>query len=412
MQNKQGKVDYKVLYAQAVYGVEEKKAVLESLENPWLAAGPKVAEFEQKIADLFGHQYGIATNSGSSANLLAFEMLDLPPGSEVITPACTFSTVVSSLLQNNLVPVFVDSVIGRYVMDEDLVEQAITPKTKAIMAPHLIGGVADLKKLREICDTYHLALVDDSCDTLGVKINNRPSGYYSDISTTSFYGSHIITAMGFGGMVCLSDRVKHTRGILLKDWGRLNADGEGFEERFGYQIDGIPYDSKFLYGEFGYNLKMNEAAAAFGLEQLKRLPGFIKQRNENFLTMLNYFRLHNDWFHLPKVLDGHATLGTKARTNWLAFPLTIKKGAPFARFQLLKYLEDHGIQTRVLFAGNITRHPAYRTSPDKFRIASELKNADLIMENGLLLGCHQGMDGKQVEYVLEVVGEFLKNVAK
>lgn len=399
MKNKKGKVNYKVLYAQAVYGDAEKQAVLKSLDNPWLAAGPNVAKFERKIADLFGHQYGIATNSGSSANLLAFEVLDLPEGSEVITPACTFSTVVSTILQNNLKPVFIDSVVGKYTMDESLVEQAITPKTKAIMAPHLIGGVADLRKLRSIADTYHLALIDDSCDTIGVTIDGNPTGHYSDVSTTSFYGSHIITAMGFGGMLCLSDRVKHTRGILLKDWGRINADEESFEDRFSYNIDGIPYDSKFLYGEFGYNLKMNEAAAVFGLAQLDRLPGFVRTKDEVFNKLLAFFKNYEEWFHLPELIDG-------AKTSWLAFPLTIKDDAPFDRMDFLSWLENLGIQTRVLFSGNITRHPAYRQSPDKFRIASDLKNADLIMKSGLLLGCHQGMDDEQVDYMINSCKDF------
>lgn len=402
MKSSVGKVKYEYLYAQADYGKEEKEAVLNSLENPWLAAGPLVAEFEDKISGLFGHLHGIATNSGSSANLLALEMMDLPKGGEVITPACTFSTVVSSILQNNLVPVFVDSMVGRYTINEDLIEPAITPRTVAIMAPHLIGGVVNLPKIREIADTYHLAVIDDSCDTLGITIDGQRTGYYSDASTTSFYGSHIITAMGYGGMVCVTDRNKYRRGITFKDWGRVGGDADDFESRFNYKIDGIPYDCKFLYSEFGYNLKMNEGAAAFGLEQLKKLDEFVSRRKTVFSELYNFFMKYNRYFYLPSLIE-------KAQTSWLAFPLTIKKDkANFTRKDFLGFLEGRGIQTRVLFSGNITRHPAYRRSPEIFRIASDLTNADLIMENGLLLGAHQQVSPTQLRLLFEAVEAFFK----
>lgn len=401
MRNKIGKVDYKYLYAEADYGDEEKRAVAESLENPWLAAGPKVKEFEEAIASLFGHIHGIATNSGSSANLLALEMFDFPEGGEVITPACTFSTTVSSILQNGLVPVFVDSVIGRYVMDEDLVEQAITPKTVAILVPHLIGGVADLPRLRQICDTYHLRLIEDSCDTIGIRINDKPSGEYADASTTSFYGSHIITAMGYGGMLMTSDITAFKRATTFKDWGRIGGDSDNFEERFNYQIDGIPYDVKFLYSEFGYNLKMNEGAATFGLEQLKKLSDFQKRRSVAFENLLDLFRGFENFFYLPKLIDN-------VETSWLAFPLTLRKDAPFERKDFLGHLEAHGIQTRVLFSGNITRHPAYRRSPEIFRVASELTYADRIMEGGLLLGAHQKVGFNDLAYLGDVAKDFLR----
>jgi CDP-6-deoxy-D-xylo-4-hexulose-3-dehydrase len=398
MKNKIGSVQYKYLYAQADYGDEEKAAVMESLENPWLAAGPKVQEFENEVTSLFGHNYGVATNSGSSANLLALESLDLPQGSEVITPACTFSTVVSSILQNNLVPVFIDSLVGRYTINEKLVEQAITPRTKAIMAPHLIGGVVDLIKLREVANAYNLYLVDDSCDTLGIRINGQPTGFYSDVSTTSFYGSHIITACGFGGMVSVSDRNLYRRLTTFKDWGRVGGDGDNFEERFNYEIDGIPYDGKFLYSEFGYNLKMNESAAAFGLEQLKKLPSFISKRQTVFNKLYIFFSNYSDYFILPELLPN-------TETSWLAFPLTIK-GKRFTRKQFLSYLEHRGIQTRVLFSGNITRHPAYRRSPDNFKIASDLDQADIIMEKSFLLGAHQQVTDNQLDLLFESVKDF------
>lgn len=398
IQSSEEVVEKKVLYAQAVFGDEEKQAVLKSMDNGWLASGPLVKEFEGKIAALFGKKYGIAVNSGSSANLVALAALKLPEGSQVITPACTFATTVSTILINRLEPVFIDSIIGRYTINEELVEKAITNNTRAILVPQLIGGVCDMVKLKELASKYNLYLIDDSCDTLAPKLHGKTVASYADITTTSFYGSHIITAMGMGGMVITDNEEIYQRVNVFRNWGRLGDDKEAFEKRFNFEIDNIPYDGKFLYGELGYNLKMNEGAAAFGMEQLKKLPEFAKRRQENFDGLLNYFSKHSDYFHLPYLLEG-------AQTNWLAFALTIKKEAPFTRYEILKHLESKGIQTRVLFSGNITRHPLYR---ERFLSkVGELTNADEIMAAGFLIGCHQGMGPKEVKYVTEAVEEFL-----
>lgn len=398
IKNNQEVIDKRILYAEAVYGIEEKRAVLKSMENGWLAAGPLVKEFEGKIAKLFGKKYGIAVNSGSSANLLALHALKLPAGSEIITPACTFSTTVSTIVFNKLIPVFIDTVIGRYTINEELVEKAISKKTKAILAPHLVGGVCNIKKLRQICNKYKLKLIDDSCDTLSPKINGKPVAQFADITTTSFYGSHIITALGYGGMLITDDPTIRDTVITLKDWGRVGNDKEAFDKRFNFEIDGIPYDSKFIYNELGFNFKMNESAAAFGLIQLKRLSKFLKRRSKNFNRMKDFFSKFNKWFYLPEIFPG-------AETNWLAFPLTVKKQAPFKRYDFLRFLESRGIQTRVLFSGNITRHPSYKKI--KYRIASSLDNADEIMSAGLLLGCHHGLNDKDIIYVLNKANEFL-----
>lgn len=389
----------KILYAQAVFGEEEKQAVMRSMDNRWLASGPLVKEFEEKVAKLFGKKFGIAVNSGSSANLIAIQSLHLPKGAEVITPACTFSTTVSSIIHNNLVPVFIDSVIGRYTIDEDLIEKAITKKTKIIMVPQLIGGVCDMPRLREIANRHKLILIDDSCDTFAPYFNSKTAASYSDLTTTSFYGSHIITALGLGGMVLTDDEKLKDRMLTLRDWGRVGNDKEEFEKRFNFSIDGIPYDAKFLYSELGYNLKMNEAAAAFGLIQLKRLDGFLKKRTYNFKKLKKFFSKYEKWFHLPYLLEG-------AKTNWLAFPLTVRKDAPFTRYDFLKHLESNGIQTRVLFSGNITRHPVYKNI--KLRISGSLKNADTIMAYSLLLGCHQALTDKDIEYIGSASEEFFK----
>lgn len=402
LKSNQETISKKILYAEAVFGEEEKQAVMRSMKNKWLASGPLVKEFEEKVAKLFGKKYGIAVNSGSSANLLAIQSLHLPKGAEVITPACTFSTTVSSIVHNNLVPVFIDTVIGRYTINENLVEKAITKKTKIIFVPQLVGGVCDMARLRKIARKYNLILIDDSCDTLAPYFNKKTAASYSDLTTTSFYGSHIITALGFGGMVLVDDEKLRDIIYTLRDWGRVGNDKEAFENRFNFSIGEIPYDAKFLYSELGYNLKMNEAAAAFGLVQLKRLDGFLKKRTHNFKKLKQFFSKYEKWFHLPYLLEG-------AETNWLAFPLTVRKDAPFTRYDFLKHLESKGIQTRVLFSGNIVRHPVYKDI--KFKVSGSLKNADTIMASSLLLGCHQALTDSDIQYVQQASEEFFKKHA-
>lgn len=390
----------KVTYAKAVYGKEEKRAVMKSLDNGWLASGPLVAEFERKIAAGFGKKYGVAVNSGSSANLLAIKALNLPKGGEVITPACTFATTVSEIINNNLVPVFVDSVIGRYTINESLIEPAITDKTVAILVPQLIGGICDMKYIRKLARKYKLKVIDDSCDTLFPTLHGKSVASYADVTTTSFYGSHIITACGMGGMIVTDSKEIRDRAICSRDWGRVGNDAEEFGKRFDFKIDNIPYDAKFLYSEFGYNLKMNEAAAAFGLEQLKKLPKFLKIRRDNIKALSKTFGKYKDFFVLPQLLDG-------AETNWLAYPLTIKRSAPFTRYELLKHLDANGIQVRVLFSGNITRHPLYQKNTDMWRAVGALDQADYIMANSFLIGCHHGMGMKETDHVAHVVFKFL-----
>lgn len=413
----QGSVKKKVLYAKAVYGKEEINAVVKSLENGWLASGVLVKEFEKEVAKRFGKKYGIAVNSGSSATLLAVKAIKDHHrtyfNNKVITPACTFSTTVSAIVLNGLLPCFVDVEVGKYVIDVDKVERIFIDtlgkgfKAKkdqhsitAILVPQLIGGVCDMVRLRELADKYETYIIDDSCDTFAPTLHGRTTASYADISCTSFYGSHIITAMGIGGMIMTDREDIRDKVITLRDWGRIGNDQEDFEKRFDFTVDGIPYDQKFLYSEYGYNLKMNEASAAFGLEQLKKLPQFLKIRKENFDLLYYYFQLWQDYFYLPQLISG-------AETNWLAFPLTIKRSAPFNRYDLLKYLESKGIQTRVLFSGNITRHPKYRV--ENFYRRDDYPISDLIMERGFLLGCHHGMGKEEVEYIINTIKVFIKS---
>ncbi len=394
-----GVIEKRVLYAQAVFGREEVNAVVKSLENGWLASGPLVKKFEQSVASLFGKKYGIAVNSGSSANLLVISALGAQKGSEIITPACTFSTTVSNIVNCGYKPVFVDSVVGRYTINEDLVEAAINSKTCAIMVPQLIGGICDMPRLYEIAKKHNLVLIDDSCDTLAPTIKGHQVSRYAHVSTTSFYGSHIITACGMGGMIMTNNKEYRDKMVSLRDWGRVGNDAEAFENRFDFEIDGIPYDAKFLYTGFGYNLKMNEVAAAFGLEQLKRLTRFTQKRKKNFEKLYNFFSNYEEHFHLPELIKG-------ATTNWLAFPLTIRKEAPFKRYDLLKHFEKDGIQTRVLFSGNITRHPVYKDNPLTWRQVGELSKSDFIMANGFLIGAHQGMGDREIEIIADSAMRF------
>jgi len=398
IKSNQGLINKKVLYAQAVYGDEEKQAVLKSFNNGWLASGPLVKEFEEKVAKLFGKKYGIAVNSGSSATLLSVKTVvrfnKQRSIKHVITPACTFSTTVSAILNSGIHPLFVDSVIGRYTANEDQIEEIISKREDicAILVPQLIGGIVDMPRLRKLADKYNIYLIDDSCDTFAPMIDGKTVASYSDLTCTSFYGSHIITAMGIGGMIMTDNEKMRDYIIMLRDWGRYGDDREEFKKRFDFKIDDIPYDKKFIYGGYGFNLKLNEASAAFGLEQLKRLDKFLKIRKDNFNSYTEFFKDYEDFFYLPYLIEG-------ANTNWLAYPLTIKS-APFSRYDLLEYLEENGIQTRVLFSGNITRHEAYRG------YLSEFKNADYIMENGFLIGCHQGLEKKDIEYVKKIFINF------
>ena len=405
IQSSLGTIKNKITYAKAVYGKEEKRAVMKSLNNGWLASGPLVAEFERKVAAGFGKKYGVAVNSGSSANLLAIKALNLPKGGEVITPACTFATTVSEIINNNLVPVFVDSVVGRYTINEECINDAITNRTVAILIPQLIGGICDMKFIRKLARLYKLKVIDDSCDTLFPTLHGKSVASYADVTTTSFYGSHIITACGMGGMIVTDSKEIRDRAICGRDWGRVGNDAEEFGKRFDFKIDNIPYDAKFLYSEFGYNLKMNESAAAFGLEQLKKLPKFLKTRKDNFARLNRIFGKHSKYFILPELLEG-------ADTNWLAYPLTLTPEAPFKRYDFLKHLDSNGIQVRVLFSGNITRHPLYQNNTDMWRSVGALNHADYIMANSFLIGCHHGMGKKETDYIAKVLNEFMSKEYK
>ena len=364
------------------YGKQEIKAVVESLEDGWLAGfGPRTVEFEEKIAKEFGKKYGVFVNSGSSACLLALAALDLPKGSEVITPALTFSTTLAPILQLGYKPKFIDSELTTYVPSVEAIINAISSKTKAIMVPNLIGNKPNWFKLKAALlakGREDIIVIEDSADTI-------THTEYTDVSTTSFYASHVITAGGMGGMVMFNDEKHVKRALMYRDWGRIGDNSENMDERFAHDVDGIPYDYKFLYGVLGYNMKCAEANAAFGLVQLERFQEFKDVRRKNIERYLENLK------DVKEIILPNDSI----KPNWLAIPLQTER-----RLELLNFLEDNNIQTRVTFAGNVTRHPAYREYFQPFKVADE------VMAKSFLLGAHHGMNTDDVDYVTDKIKEF------
>lgn len=396
-------------YAQAVYGEEEKKAIRDVYENPKkIVAGPAVKEFEAKIAALFGKTHGVMVNSGSSANLIALEMLGLSQGAEVITPVLTFSTTLAPILQKGLTPVFVDVVPGTYLIDIDQIEAKITSKTRALMIPSLLGNIPDMKRLREIVDKHSLSLIEDSCDTIGSTFDGQPTGVCSDISTTSFYASHIITAAGAGGMACFKDEALARRARVMAYWGRESTlfghyeQSEDIAKRFAGRLDGDVYDAKFIFSEIGYNMQPTEAQGAFGLVQLARLNEFAAIRKKHFSALLSFFKQYEHFFVLP-------VQNIRVQANNLCFPLTIKESAPFTRAEMTKYLEERNIQTRPIFTGNVLRQPAFRSSLQGLSARAAFPVADYVMKHGFVVGCHHGLHDEQITYFMETVREYISS---
>ncbi|OGY63381.1 MAG: hypothetical protein A3B92_01920 [Candidatus Harrisonbacteria bacterium RIFCSPHIGHO2_02_FULL_42_16] len=376
------------------------EAVVQCLKEGWLGMGKYVAEFQDKVAKIFGKQYGVVVNSGSSANYAALKALNLPVGSEVITPACTFATTFSTIVLNNLLPVVADSDLGTYNLDLSKLEAMLSNKTRAVIVPHTLGNLNDMATLSKFCKKHNLYLIEDSCDTIGGQFSGQPTGVWSDITTASFYASHHITAAGGGGIVCINDSELARHVYAYREWGRAaQHDSEELDFRFTAEHTGVHYDKKFTYTHMGHNLKPVEVMFAFGLVQLKKLPEVVETRRKVFESLRNFFKNYEEYFILP---EEHPD----AKVTWLAFPLTIRDGAPFERFELLKFLEDRNIQTRLLFAGNILRHPAYKNVP--CRVVGDLTNADKIMRDSLVIGAHQGMTAEMVDYVKATFEEFLK----
>jgi len=398
--------EHKILvsYAKTVYNQKEIDAVVKCL-NEGTQMGKYAREFEAKIADLFDKRYGLYVNSGSSALYIGMEAMNFPKESEVITPALTFSTTVGCIAKVGLIPAFVDVGYSDYQIDVSKIEEMITDKTIAILVPNLLGNLCQWDKIKEVADKHDLEVIEDSADTLGATLNGKKSGFYSNWSITSFYGSHIINCAGNGGMLCINDDEHLKESKLLRSWGRSSSifdeKSEAIENRFNIDVDGIEYDAKFIFEKIGYNLEGSEIGAAFGLKQLEDLQSNIKIRQKNFQIQTDFFKQYEEFFIPPKETRG-------ANTAWIAYPIIIKEDAPFSRKEFQIHLEKNNIQTRTVFTGNITRQPGYknlemRKSEDGYR------NADNVMRGGVLLACHHGLTDEMVGYMHEIIDSFLKN---
>lgn len=402
--SKNNQAKLRVPYGFSVHGQEEIDAVVEVLKGN-TALGDKTIEFEAKIATLFGKKHGVMVNSGSSANLLAFELLNLPKGSEVITPALTFSTVVAPIVQKGLIPVFVDVDPTTYLVSLDEVKKAITKKTKAMMIPSLMGNIPNMKALADLAKKHKIYFIEDSCDTLGGTFEGNPTGKYSDISITSFYGSHIINGAGGGGMIMVDDTKWEAKLKVLRGWGRQSslygekANSELLKNRFNFKLAGIPYDNKFIFSEIGYNFLPLEVSSAFALAQMKRLPGFLEKRRINFENLTKYIATKDKYFTLP-------TQTPNTVTAWLAFPIIIKPKAPFTRLEIVTFLEENNIQTRPVFTGNILKQPGFKKIESR-KISVAFPNTEIIMKKAFVLACHHGLNNEQIEYLKEKIDEFL-----
>lgn len=394
----------RVPYGKSVHGSEEIKAVNTVLKNS-TQMGKNVYQFENKVSKLFQKKYGLMVNSGSSALLLAFEVLNLPKGSEVITPALTFATSVSYIIKNQLKPVFVDVDKNTYCANIEQIKNKITKKTRAIVAPHLLGNLVDWEKISQLCKKNNIVIIEDSADTIGAKIRNKYIGLHTDISITSFYGSHIINCAGNGGMICFNNKKLYQKAKLLRSWGRSSSlfdeNSEKIENRFNIKLDGISYDKKFVFEEVGHNLEPSEIGAAFGLIQLKNLKKNIKRR-------IDVFNKHNNFF--SKILDNFIIPESTPNSTsaWLAYPLLIAPGSKIQRKDLQIFLEKKNIQTRVIFTGNILRQPGFKYLSSLKNKASTFINSDYVMKNGILIACHHGMSQKMIDHVHSSFLDFLK----
>jgi CDP-6-deoxy-D-xylo-4-hexulose-3-dehydrase len=393
-----------------VIGATELQYMVDSSLDGWLTTGRFNRKFEKELAKFIGIKHVITVNSGSSANLVAFATLTssklgdkaIKKGDEVIGIAAGFPTTVNPIIQFGMIPVFVDVDLKTHNVNADLIEAAISPRTKAIMLAHTLGNPYNLEKVKELCSKYNLWLIEDCCDALGAKYNEKHVGTFGDISTYSFYPAHHIT-MGEGGAICSNNLELITIAKSFRDWGRDcycnpgcdNTCGKRFEQQLGDLPQG--YDHKYIYSHLGYNLKISDMQAACGLAQLKRLPEFIKKRNANF----NYLR-----DRLSKLTDFiEFTVPTKNSTpSWFGFPITLKDSADVKRIDLIKYLDKNKIGTRLLFAGNLIRQPYFKDV--EYRVIGELINTDITMNQTLWIGIYPGLGKEQLDFVAEKMEEF------
>jgi len=356
-----------------------------------------------KLLNCLTKKHCLYVNSGSSALYIGVEAFGFKKGSEVITPALTFGTSIGCIVKNDLIPVFVDVEPNTFNIDVSKIECMINEKTVAILAPNLMGNICRWDKIREIADKYDLIVIEDSADTLGATYKNKSSGSYSDMSITSFYGSHIINCAGNGGALMINDDKVMEEAKLLRSWGRssslYNEKSEAIENRFNVDLDGIEYDAKFVFSRVGYNLEGNELGASFGLTQLKKLNDNIKVRQLNFKRQVDFFSKYPEFFINP-----HET--ELSETAWLAFPIQLKENIPFSRKEFMIFLEKRNIQTRVVFTGNINRQPGF-IDIDKVVVKDGYPNADYVMRHGILLPLHHGLSEEMFNKLHSTIELFL-----
>ena len=392
----------KISYGKNVYNKEEISAVVSQL-NKTTQMGKSVKSFEKKIAKHFSKKFGLMVNSGSSALTLAMNVLDLKKKDEVITPALNFGTAISSVVLSGATPIFVDVNVDTLQVDAKKIEEKISKNTKALLIPNLIGNIPNWIEIKRIAKRYKLKIIEDSADTLGAKINHVSTGKYSDISITSFYGSHIISCAGNGGMFLTNNKKFYEKAKILRSWGRMSSlltDSENINKRLNVKLMGLSYDQKFVFSEPGYNFEPSEIGAAFGNIQLQKFEKFSILRNKNFNLHYNFFKNYPNLFILPKILK-------KIKTNFLAYPIIIKENKSFNKKDLQIFLENKKIQTRPIFSGNALRHPAFKNLISKINKVNSFKNSDYIMKNGILIGCHHGLTSREINFIHAQIKIFL-----
>lgn len=412
----------RIPYASRVYDSAEMVNLVDSALEFWLTAGRYTAEFEKKFAEYLGVRYCALVNSGSSANLLAFSVLTSPllgerrvnRGDEIITVAAGFPTTVTPIIQYGAVPVFVDVTIPQYNIDTSLLEKALSDKTKAVMVAHTLGNPFDLKTVKAFCDQHGLWLIEDNCDALGSKYTLDGKEYFTgtigDLGTSSFYPPHHMT-MGEGGAVYTNDPLLNKIMRSIRDWGRDCSCASGQDNLCGHRFDRqygelpLGYDHKYVYSHFGYNLKATDMQAAIGCAQLEKFPSFVERRKHNFARLHQALEPVSDKLILPEPCEN-------ADPSWFGFIMTCREGVD--RKKVVDYVEKHGVQTRMLFAGNLTKHPCFdemRKSGEEYRIVGDLSQTDRIMNDSFWIGVYPGMTDEMLDYMARIVTEAVRGDA-
>lgn len=407
-------------YGGRVYDEKELCSLTDAVLDFWLTSGHFTETFESEFANFIGVKYVHAVNSGSSANLLAFSALTAPelgerqikPGDEVITVACAFPTTVAPILQYGAVPVFVDVTLPQYNIDVDALEEARSEKTKAVMLAHTLGNPFDIATVKAFCKRYNLWLVEDNCDALGSRYTiggeTRLTGTWGDIGTSSFYPPHHMT-MGEGGAVYTNDPLLHRLVLSYRDWGRDCICAPGQDNRCGHRFDGqygtLPhgYDHKYVYSHLGYNLKITDLQAAVGCEQLKKMPGFIGRRRHNWQRLRTDLEKVEDKLVLPQPTPN-------SEPSWFGFLIAVRPDSGLSRDEITRYLEAHNIQTRLLFSGNLIRHPCFDhiRDTDAYRVVGNLRVTDFIMTNAFWVGVYPGMTDEMIDYMADTIVEAIE----